>query len=82
MRKNSLPDGKSSIRLLAIEIDVKFLQYLNGSLTMCSIALLSKFKARSIGAGEFVDVRHKTLKFRIFDSSKFILSFEIFMTKL
>lgn len=83
MRNNILPDGKSSIRLLAIEIDVKFLQYLNGSFTMCSIALLSKFKARSVGAGEFVEVRHKTLKFiNFFDLSYLFVSFEIIMKNL
>lgn len=39
-----LPDVNRLIELFAIEIEVKLGQNLNGSPTMCSIELLSKFK--------------------------------------
>lgn len=50
--------------LQAIEIDVKFLQYSNGSWTICSIALLSKLMAINVGINFDFDALHSKLKKR------------------
>lgn len=62
LNKILLPDCRRSIRLLAIEIDVKFVQCSNGLLTVCLIELLSKLMANKDGVCTDVDALHKTLK--------------------
>lgn len=58
----NIPDGKRSISLFAIEIEVKFLQYSNGSPRMCAIALLSKLMAFNVGVSDGFRALHNTLK--------------------
>lgn len=57
-----IPDGKRSIRLLAMEIDVKFLQYTNGSPKICAMELLSKSMAVKVGVSDGFKPLHNTLK--------------------
>lgn len=70
----NLPVVKRLIELFAIEIEVKFGQNLNGSPTMCSIELLSKFMEINVVVVVDFNELHRTLKNEqeiIYSSSKF-----------
>lgn len=61
-KSKNLPDVNRLIELLAIEMEVKWGQNLNGSFTICSIELLSKLMEINIVIAVDFNELHSTLK--------------------